>query len=86
VRRATRRHDGRASTAPIADDRRILPARIRQLSCHGAASSSQLMELNREASGLDQEQAAGRFTLTRYILYLLPVIGFIGTVEGISKA
>ena len=44
------------------------------------------MELNREASGLDQEQAAGRFTLTRYILYLLPVIGFIGTVEGISKA
>ena len=29
---------------------------------------------------------AGRFTLTRYILYLLPVIGFIGTVEGISKA
>jgi biopolymer transport protein ExbB/TolQ len=44
------------------------------------------MELNREASSLDQEQAAGRFTLTRYILYLLPVIGFIGTVEGISKA
>ena len=44
------------------------------------------MELNREGSGLDQEHAAGRFTLTRYILYLLPVIGFIGTVEGISKA
>ena len=44
------------------------------------------MEVNREGSGLDQEQMAGRFTLTRYILYLLPVIGFIGTVEGISKA
>ena len=44
------------------------------------------MEVNREASGLDQEHMAGRFTLTRYILYLLPVIGFIGTVEGISKA
>ena len=44
------------------------------------------MEVNRESSGLDQEQMAGRFTLTRYILYLLPVIGFIGTVEGISKA
>src|SRR5262249_25046848 len=41
---------------------------------------------NREGSGLDQERMAGRFTLTRYILYLLPVIGFIGTVEGISKA
>ena len=44
------------------------------------------MEVNREGSGLDQEQVAGRFTLTRYILYLLPVIGFIGTVEGISRA
>ncbi len=49
-------------------------------------SVTQLMEVNRESSGLDQEQMAGRFTLTRYILYLLPVIGFIGTVEGISRA
>jgi biopolymer transport protein ExbB/TolQ len=44
------------------------------------------MELNREQSALDQEHEAGRFTFTKYILYLLPVIGFIGTVEGISKA
>ena len=69
---------------------RILPSRIRQLAYYleGARSPSvsQLMEINREGSGLDQEHAAGRFTLTRYILYLLPVIGFIGTVEGISKA
>ncbi len=66
-------------------DSRTLPSRLRQL---GAVkgSSSQRMELNREASGLDQEAAGSRFTLTRYILYLLPVIGFIGTVEGISKA
>jgi biopolymer transport protein ExbB/TolQ len=72
------------------DERRVLPARLRQLVGYVAESRSptvsQLMELNREGSGLDQEQAAGRFTLTRYILYLLPVIGFIGTVEGISKA
>ena len=34
-------------------------------------SVTQLMEVNRESSGLDQEQMAGRFTLTRYILYLL---------------
>ena len=71
-------------------DRRVLPARVRQLSVFAAesrsASVSQLMEVNREGSGLDGEQAAGRFTLPRYILYLLPVIGFIGTVEGISKA
>src|SRR4051794_26259851 len=73
-----------------AGERRILPARIRQLASAidgtRLPSAGQLMELNREGSGLDQEHAAGRFTLTRYILYLLPVIGFIGTVEGISKA
>jgi biopolymer transport protein ExbB/TolQ/uncharacterized protein YukE len=71
-------------------DRRVLSTRVRQLSKFAdeskSASVSQLMEVNREASGLDQEQAAGRFTLPKYILYLLPVIGFIGTVEGISKA
>ena len=68
----------------------ILSDRIRQLTgCvkeNSRPSVTQLMEVNRESSGLDQEQMAGRFTLTRYILYLLPVIGFIGTVEGISRA
>jgi biopolymer transport protein ExbB/TolQ/uncharacterized protein YukE len=72
------------------DERRILPRRVRQLVSYlqesRSPSVSQLMEVNREGSGLDQEQVAGRFTLTRYILYLLPVIGFIGTVEGISRA
>jgi biopolymer transport protein ExbB/TolQ len=80
---------GRARSADETDGR-LLPARLRQLGSSTGGSrppaASQLMELNREASGLDQEQTAGRFTLTRYILYLLPVIGFIGTVEGISKA
>ncbi len=64
---------------------KTLPARLKQLTT-AAGSSAGLMELNREASGLDQEHSAGRFTITKYILYLLPVIGFIGTVEGISKA
>ena len=72
------------------DETRVLHSRIRQLAYYlegsRSPSVSQLMEINREGSGLDQEYAAGRFTLTRYILYLLPVIGFIGTVEGISKA
>jgi len=72
------------------DDDRILPARIRQLSHYldesRTPSVGQLMEVNREGSGLDAEEVSGRFTLTKYILYLLPVIGFIGTVEGISKA
>lgn len=66
-------------------DRRLLPSRIRGL-MRAKLSVAQLVELNREASALDQDHAAGRFTLPRYILYLLPVIGFIGTVEGISKA
>lgn len=72
------------------EETRILPTRLRQLAGTSgggrAASLPQLMELNREASSLDQEHVAGRFTITRYILYLLPIIGFIGTVEGISKA
>jgi biopolymer transport protein ExbB/TolQ len=67
-------------------DRRVLPARLKGLAASTGAPVAQLMELNREGSGLDQEEAAGRFTLPKYILYLLPVIGFIGTVEGISKA
>ncbi len=79
-----------SETASGAADNRILPERIRQLTRYlkesGRPSVTQLMEVNRESSGLDQEQMAGRFTLTRYILYLLPVIGFIGTVEGISPA
>ena len=72
------------------DEQRVLPRRIRQLSQYVEESRTpsvgQLMEINREGSGLDQETASGRFTIIRYILYLLPVIGFIGTVEGISKA
>jgi biopolymer transport protein ExbB/TolQ len=68
----------------------IAQRRLHQL--HTAARSSgiegfqHVMELNREQSALDQEHESGRFGLIRYILYLLPVIGFIGTVEGISKA
>jgi biopolymer transport protein ExbB/TolQ len=79
-----------ALAGAVTSDGRILHVRVRQLVGYvrdtHAPSATQLMEVNREASGLDQEHMAGRFTLTRYILYLLPVIGFIGTVEGISKA
>ena len=85
---------GSREPGPVAEaitrDGRILPVRVRQLVGYAretsGSSASHLMEVNREASGLDQEHMTGRFTLTRYILYLLPVIGFIGTVEGISKA
>ena len=88
-RKTTR--DGSPSFAAIPnEDHRILPRRVRQLVSYlqdsHNPSVTQIMEVNREGSGLDQEQVAGRFTLTRYILYLLPVIGFIGTVEGISRA
>lgn len=79
-----------AGKAVPASDKRLLPSRLRQLATHAGADASpsvgQLMELNREVSALDQERTAGRFTLTKYILYLMPVIGFMGTVEGISHA
>jgi biopolymer transport protein ExbB/TolQ len=81
---------GALDEAIPATENRVLPGRIRQLAAYlkesRRPSVGQLMEVNREGSALDQEHAAGRFTLTRYILYLLPVIGFIGTVEGISRA
>ncbi len=78
----------RPVTPEIGDS--LAERRLHQL--HSAARSSgidgfqHVMELNREQSALDQEHESGRFTMIRYILYLLPVIGFIGTVEGISKA
>ncbi len=94
VNKATnRKKPGETPPTPLdvaEGESRILPRRVRQLVSYLQDSHnhsvSQIMEVNREGSGLDQEQVAGRFTLTRYILYLLPVIGFIGTVEGISKA
>jgi biopolymer transport protein ExbB/TolQ len=90
VARGNPRDPSPVAVAVSDDDSRILPQRLRQLVGYlkesGSPSVTQLMEVNRESSGLDQEQMAGRFTLTRYILYLLPVIGFIGTVEGISRA
>ena len=91
ITRGSTRDGSQSSNVMFDDDDRMLPLRIRQLMSFSKESGSnpsvtQLMEVNRESSGLDQEQMAGRFTLTRYILYLLPVIGFIGTVEGISKA
>ncbi len=88
LQRATTAGDEIPAQEP--ETRLILGRRVRQLAGFLKESRtptvSQVMEVNRESSGLDQEQMAGRFTLTRYILYLLPVIGFIGTVEGISKA
>ncbi len=91
ITRGSPRDGAQSRNVLFDDDDRMLPLRIRQLmsfskEAGSSPSVTQLMEVNRESSGLDQEQMAGRFTLTRYILYLLPVIGFIGTVEGISKA
>ena len=58
--------------AGLVSDGRILHVRVRQLvgnirEMH-TPSASQLMEVNREASGLDQEHMAGRFTLTLHPL------------------
>jgi len=45
-----------------------------------------LMDINGELSALDGERVGARFTLLRYLVYLIPVIGFLGTVYGISMA
>ena len=45
-----------------------------------------LMDINSDLSALDGERVAARFTLLRYLVYLIPVIGFLGTVYGISMA
>jgi biopolymer transport protein ExbB/TolQ len=74
---------GDAGSIP-ADDTRPLARRLRLVESRMART--ELLDHLAEASGLDNAEASARFTLTRYILYLLPVIGFIGTVEGISKA
>ena len=63
-----RPRDGSPTESAISDaNGRILPLRIRQLVSYlkesGSPSVTQLMEVNRESSGLDQEQMAGRFTL-----------------------
>lgn len=44
------------------------------------------MDMNRDLSSLDHEQLTGRFTFVRYIVYVMPVIGFLGTVWGIGAA
>ncbi len=55
----------------------ILPRRVRQLVSYiretRSPSVTQLMEVNREGSGLDQEQVAGRFTLDA--VHPLPAAG-----------
>lgn len=51
-----------------------------------AQNLAEMMDLNRDLSSLDSEQLNGQFTLVRYIAYLMPVVGFLGTVWGISQA
>jgi biopolymer transport protein ExbB/TolQ len=51
-----------------------------------AQNLAEMMDLNRDLSSLDGEQLNGQFTLVRYVAYLMPVIGFLGTVWGISQA
>jgi biopolymer transport protein ExbB/TolQ len=51
-----------------------------------AQNLAEMMDINRDLSSLDQETLDGRFTFVRYAVYLMPVIGFLGTVWGISEA
>lgn len=51
-----------------------------------AQNLAEMMDINRDLSSLDQETLDGRFTFVRYAVYLMPVIGFLGTVWGISES
>jgi hypothetical protein len=44
------------------------------------------MDINRDLSSLDNERLMQWLVLVRYIMYIMPVVGFIGTVWGISQS
>ncbi|MCX7048967.1 MAG: MotA/TolQ/ExbB proton channel family protein [Candidatus Sumerlaeota bacterium] len=51
---------------------------------HGA--SGNLSEYLQERSSLDKDQMEGSYTMTRVFIWAIPVLGFVGTVIGISDA
>lgn len=51
-----------------------------------AQNVGELLDTNRDLSSLDSDRLSGRFTFIRYVVYLIPVIGFLGTVWGIGQA
>lgn len=51
-----------------------------------AQNIGEMMDINRDLSALDAEELSGQFTFVRWIVYMMPVVGFLGTVWGISAA
>ena len=68
----------------------ILLGRVRRIGLYlrqtRAQNVAEMMDLNRDLSALDDERLTGQFSFVRYIVYLMPVIGFLGTVWGIGGA
>ncbi|MDX1944087.1 MAG: MotA/TolQ/ExbB proton channel family protein [Pirellulaceae bacterium] len=58
----------------------------RYLKSTGAQNLQELSDMNRDLSALDAESLSGQFLMVRYFNYLMPVIGFLGTVWGIGAA
>ena len=83
-----RRRRGLVKPGAIAEgDPRVLPGRVRQLARFAGESKSRVGSASSWRStarrrGSTRSRRPGGSRLPRYILYLLPVIGFIGTVEG----
>ena len=70
--------------------RRMLLQRVHRVALYLQSTRAQnlqgVMDVNRDLSALDADRLSGQFALVRYIVYLMPVIGFVGTVWGIGSA
>ncbi len=53
---------------------------------HITGSTGELGTILRELADLDQERLESEYTLIRFLLAVIPIVGFIGTVLGISQA
>ncbi|MHC4251032.1 MAG: MotA/TolQ/ExbB proton channel family protein [Planctomycetota bacterium] len=68
----------------------LYPQRVHSI-CHhlkgtDAENLSATMDINRDLSSLDNERLMQWLVLVRYIMYIMPVVGFIGTVWGIGQS
>lgn len=79
-----------ASLSLIRRHRCMFLQRIRRIGQYLRNTKAQnlveMMDMNRDLSSLDDDRLSGQYSFVRYIVYLMPVIGFMGTVWGIGRA
>jgi biopolymer transport protein ExbB/TolQ len=74
----------------VRPEKGLYPQRVHSICQHlkgtDAENLSATMDINRDLSSLDNERLMQWLVLVRYIMYIMPVVGFIGTVWGISQS